>query len=113
MTKYFGVDLHIVQPPLPEGRGSQDELPSTERWCKVLPVEYSKKSSLGWWDVRQDLGLLREPTERDALIKVNGNGAKSEHADISENWWPGFGRWRLGAMMEDATIEFGEGEHWV
>jgi hypothetical protein len=101
VTKYLGIDLHLAQPPLPEGKGSQGELPGTDKWCKFLPVEYSKKASLGWWDMKQDPGLQREPTESDS------------QADIFENWWPGFGRWRLGSKMEDATVEFEVGEHWA
>lgn len=113
MTKYLGMDLHIVQPPLPEGKGSLGEIPGTDRWCKVFPLEYSKRTSLGWWDLRQDGGKEGEVTERDSLL-VNGD---SEHGEEQagtdfENWWPGFGRWRIGLKMEDATIYFNKGEHW-
>jgi hypothetical protein len=111
--KYFGIDLHLAQPPLPEGKGDMDELPGTDAWCKVLPVEHSKKASFGWWDIKQDMGLHGQATETDPLLKVNGNvEVGGKNVNVNENWWPGFGRWRLGTQMEDATVEFGSGEHW-
>lgn len=111
--KYVGMDLRVVQPPLPEGNGSQGELPGTDTWCLALPVQYSKKASLGWFDLKQDAGTKEEVTERDALSQEDGSGrVKVKENAISEHWWPGFGRWKLGVKMEDATIELGEGEHW-
>jgi hypothetical protein len=113
MAKYIGMDMHIVQPQLPEGKGSLGELTGTDRWCKVLPLEYNKKTSLGWWDLRQDGRNGAEVTEQDSLL-VNSDSEDSEERAGSnfENWWPGFGRWRIGLKMEDATIYFDEGEHW-
>jgi hypothetical protein len=113
MAKYLGMDLHIVQPPLPEGKGSLDELPGTDKWCKVLPLEYSKRASLGWWDLRQDVGKEENMTERDSLL-ANGDGERGgqQVGTGFENWWPGFGRWRMGIKLEDATISFPEGEYW-
>ncbi|TAQ84331.1 hypothetical protein B7494_g7339 [Chlorociboria aeruginascens] len=53
VAKYVRMDLSIVQPPLPSGQGSEDELPGTDQWCSVLPYQYSRKTSLGWWDLKQ------------------------------------------------------------
>jgi len=41
-----------------------------------------------------------------------GNDAEGIVESLSsyENWWPGGRRYRIGAMMEDATVVFGEGE---
>ncbi|PKS09644.1 hypothetical protein jhhlp_004263 [Lomentospora prolificans] len=94
---YLGVDPTLVQPPLPEGNNaSKKELPGTNRWCAIDPVQSSWKTRLGWFDLRQ---------ETDASGNVAG-GAQGE------NFWPGIGRWHLGIRMEDATIEFGEGRYW-
>jgi len=51
---------------------------------RIVPNQSSWKMSLGWWDLSQG----------------EGEG----------NWWPGGGRWRLGAVMKDATVLFPEGE---
>lgn len=113
MTKYLGLDLHVVQPPLPEGKSSLGELPGTEGWSKVFPLEYSSRTSLGWWDLRQDIPKGEEVTERDPLLGSGGDGGEGEQAGTGfENWWPGFGRWRIGLKMEDTTLFFDEGEHW-
>ena len=48
------------------------------------------------------------------FLFVNGDSEDGrEQAGTSfENWWPGFGRRRIGLKMEDATIYFDEGEQW-
>ena len=106
MAKYVGMDISLVQPPLPEGNRSLEELPGTQRWCQSLPLEYSKKASIGWWDLKQG-----EAGEDDPLLgraNDHGNGGGKGY----ENFWPGLGRWRIGMKMEDATIEFPEGKYW-
>lgn len=95
LLKYVGVDVTLVQPPLPEGHGSQGELPGTEQWCSIIPLEHSNKTSLGWFDIRQQ---AVEP----------GNGAADRH----ENFLPKLGRWHLGVRMDNADIEFPEGKYW-
>jgi hypothetical protein len=30
-----------------------------------------------------------------------------------ENFWPGWGRWRVGLWMKDAVLEFDEPETWA
>ncbi|EEY16277.1 conserved hypothetical protein [Verticillium alfalfae VaMs.102] len=89
-----GVDATLAQPtPAPLVRGSHGELPGTDRWCDVAPDQSSRRSSVGWFDLRQT----------DEQGNVVG-----EH----ENFWPGFWRWHLGVKMEDAEIGFGEGKYW-
>lgn len=88
--RYFGIDAHLVQPPLPEGKGSEGELAGSDKWCKIFPQQWSKKSCIGWYDMKQE----------------------GETRQGEENWWPDGGRWLFGMKMEDTEIVFGEGEHW-
>ncbi|KAG0649548.1 hypothetical protein D0Z07_3489 [Hyphodiscus hymeniophilus] len=106
LAKYVGLDISLVQPPLPEGKGSVTELPGTQKWCHSLPLEYSQKTSLGWWDLKQG-----EADEEEPLLE-RPDGLVNEGKSSYENFWPGMGRWRIGIMMEDATIEFPEGRYW-
>lgn len=105
LFKYVGLDLSLVQPPLPEGKGAPAELPGTKNWCKISPAQHSSKTSLGWWDLQR-----RESTELEPLLSREDGGASTSGG--YENWWPGIGRWRIGMKMEDATIIFPEGEYW-
>jgi len=91
--KYMGVDPTLVQPPLPEGDGSQGELPGTDRWCSISPGQSCRRASLGWFDIRQ-------ADEKGNLV--------GEH----ENFWPGLGRWQIGLKMENSDVTFAEPKHW-
>lgn len=91
-TKYLGLDIAVVQPPLPQGRSS--EVVGTERWCKCNITQYSPRTSVCWVDISQ----------RDENGELLG---------LFENFWPGLGRWHLGVRMDDATIEVPEGEFWT
>lgn len=104
--KYLGLDLSIVQPSLPEGKGMCGELPGAKRWCKMLALEYSSGTSWGWWDLGR-----KEGDERVPLLGDEGENRGREGGN--ENWWPGIGRWRVGMKMEDAMMEFEVGEHWL
>lgn len=107
-AKYVGLDLTLVQPPLPDGTASsQKELVGTQQWCEVMPLEWSRKTSLGWWDLKAG-----EATEEDALLGGDRSTGSGGSGTGYENWWPGIGRWRIGLMMEDAVIGFPEGERW-
>lgn len=105
-AKYVGWDLGLVQPPLPGGEGA--ELEGTEEWCKIAAVESSKKTSLGWFDLRQS----RDVDERAPLLQGDQVEHEGPGGNKYENFWPGLGRWRIGIKMEDAVIDFPEGEHW-
>lgn len=91
--KNIGMDISLVQPPLPEGGGSHSELPGTDRWCKILPVMSSPRAKLAWIDMSQ----------RDSEGALQ---AQYEH------FWPGLGQWQLGVKMEDCVLDFPEGTHW-
>lgn len=114
--KYFRLDISLVQPPLSRGNGRQGETPSTDKWCKILPLITSKKARVGWWDVKQDQRTRYDATEQDPLLSVNHVSAGETLAEgmysTEENWWPGLGRYRLGVSLEDADVVFGEGEFW-
>ncbi|TXT07519.1 hypothetical protein VHUM_03239 [Vanrija humicola] len=83
------LDMTLVQPPLPSGAAEEGDaaaLTGTDTWCKVLPYIYSPRARLGWIDLQQAGGGSFAPfTER---------------------------RWLVGAKLEDAVVEFGEGETW-
>jgi len=97
-----GLDIGLVQPPLPENaNASQGELPGTQRWCKIEPNQRTKNASLGWIDMRQSRGEGEKAT-----TTTSGQIAGCE------NFWPGMGRWQLAIKMEDADIDFGHGTYW-
>jgi len=104
-AKYVGLDLSLVQPPLPSAKSAQGELSGTDRWCSIMPGEHSRNASVGWWDLKQGGN-----TEEDTLIGNEGQGHQIKEG--YENWWPGSARWRFGLVMEDADIDFPEGEYW-
>lgn len=100
LAKLIGLDLTLVQPPLPNG--DVEELPGTDDWCSIMPFVSSRKTSLEWCDLKQKV------TEEDALLDVPPLDSPGGY----ENWWPGLNRWKLGLRMEDATVDFPAGEHW-
>lgn len=80
-----GVSSRAVHPPLPKGRGSQGELPGTDRWRIYTPIMSGKTSSLITIDIAQ--------------WSENEN-AVGEH----KNFWPEMGRWHIGVKMANATM---------
>ncbi|RDA93284.1 hypothetical protein CP533_2043 [Ophiocordyceps camponoti-saundersi (nom. inval.)] len=78
--QHLGVNITCVNPPLPAGNGSQDELPGTSSWCSWSPSLVCSKTDFAWFDIRQQ--------------------SEAKH----ENFWPGLGRWRLGIKMENARF---------
>ncbi|KAK7733679.1 hypothetical protein SLS53_008146 [Cytospora paraplurivora] len=88
---YFGVNTALVQPPVPQGKTK--ELVGTEQWCKCPLWQYSPKTHIGWFDLRQ----------RDEAGNLTA---------LFENFWPGLGRWQLGVRMDDTDFELPEGEYW-
>lgn len=93
-AKYIGMDTTLVQPPVPHGKPS--EVVGTEKWCRCIVAQQSRKSHVGWFDLSQ----------KDEKGKLNNGGL------LFENFWPGMGRWQLGIRMDDAKIEIPEGEFW-
>jgi hypothetical protein len=91
--KYIGIDITLVMPPLPAGNGSQGELPGTDRWCSMYPVARCSRTRLAIFDMSQ--------------ADESGN-VLADH----ENFWPGLGRWRVGVMMEKATLGLEHPETW-
>lgn len=95
VAQYARQDLRLAQPPLPSGPENAEELVGTDQWCRVMPYQFSSKTSLGWWDLKQDNIPENQGTENSL-----------------EHFWPGMGRWKIGAKMEDAVVEFPEPERW-
>ncbi|KAF6800972.1 hypothetical protein CSOJ01_12106 [Colletotrichum sojae] len=88
LVRFAGIDLTLVQPPVPEGDSAQGELVRSDRWCKFYPSISSSQTDAGWFDMKQD------------------------ESSKEENFWPGLGRWRLGMRMKNADISFENMEHW-
>ncbi|KAK0748411.1 hypothetical protein B0T21DRAFT_380249 [Apiosordaria backusii] len=91
----MGIDVSLVQPPLPENsQASQGELPGTSEWVKMGGYEQvSKRCKVMWADLNQ---------------KEDGEEGKGE-----DNFFPGLKRWNLGVVMEDGEANFVEGERWA
>lgn len=96
-ASWVGLDISLVQPPLPEGQGSEGELPGTEEWVKTMAVEKTWRAHAIWCDLKQDV-----PHDHDVP------GMKGR----TENFIPGLSRWCLGVRMDDTAIDFGMGERW-
>ncbi|PTB62588.1 hypothetical protein BBK36DRAFT_60611 [Trichoderma citrinoviride] len=85
---HLGFNTTLVMPPLPAGGGTYGELPSTSRWISLVTKQFCKRSTVGWYDVRQ-------PEEaRESLCGGSGN------------FLPWLGRWQVGLKMEDADLTF-------
>ncbi len=86
-------------------------MPGTDKWCKILPVEYSKDASIGWWDLRKSTAPSGSGEE-----ELTGNGAVTAEDSASHltfaDWSPGIAKWSLGLKMENATVVFDAGTHW-
>ncbi|RDW68407.1 hypothetical protein BP5796_09064 [Coleophoma crateriformis] len=111
-AKYLSMDLTLVQPPLKQiqdaGDGEVDGIGiGTEKWCQIMPFEKGQ-CKVGWWDM--DSG------ERKTNVSGDGDGigdvAEEDGYSKERFWWPGWGRWRFGAKMVDATVLFEEGKKW-
>ncbi|KAI0160228.1 hypothetical protein GGR57DRAFT_411544 [Xylariaceae sp. FL1272] len=94
--KYLGFESSLVQPPLPALPNSKlGELPGTDRWCRINPLQVTKRASVGWTDLSQK----NEKGEIATSVK-------------DENFWPDLGRWQLAVKLDDCEIGFGEGIYW-
>lgn len=96
LAKFVGIDLTVVQPPVPQGRGSQGELVGSDgnKWCRFVPTMASRRCEVGWFDLRQ-----------------YGEGVEGQEGEQGRergpvNFWPGMGRWQVGVKMLDADISF-------
>ncbi|PHH71019.1 hypothetical protein CDD83_5294 [Cordyceps sp. RAO-2017] len=88
---YLGFNTTVVMPPLPQGRGSQGELPGTDYWCSFVPNQYSRNTRVGWFDMAQQPASSAGDDDDDKPF---------------DNFWPGLGRWQLGFKMENAEVIF-------
>lgn len=80
--QWMGLGMLLVQPPLPQGVSDGGELVGTEEWVSVLP-QLRGGARLGWWD-------------------LGGDGER-------EGLWERMGKWKLGCVLEGATIDFPKG----
>ena len=86
---YLGLDVHLVQPPLPaSGQAGEEELTGSKGWLKSLLYLYSPNASPVWVDVQQPA---------DAGNASDDDGATKE-------WWPTIKPWGIGLWLRDATL---------
>jgi hypothetical protein len=109
-ARFFGVDTTLIHPPLPEGRGSLNELPGTDKWCSVKPGQSSRNCALGWFDISQQKSD-GQPSTGQGGAGAGAGGVDDQGASKYENFWPKLGRWQIGIKMDNAVITFGDPEH--
>ncbi|KAL9098179.1 MAG: hypothetical protein Q9163_006111 [Psora crenata] len=97
--RYLGLPTQFLQPPLPTGTPPEVEV-GTKTWLRGQPTIESKKCKVIWWDMRQppEDRQVANPGENEGGTLVKGEN----------NWWPGMGRWRLGMVCDEATLEIGK-----
>lgn len=98
LLKTIGMDLSLVQPPLPEGaQAASKELPGTgDEWVRMSDfVQHAKQTSVVWADLSQK------------------NETTGSSPDEFENFWPGLGRWHLAAKMDNGHADFQDGVKWT
>ena len=99
---YLGISTAVLQPPLPEGDPA-DVVVGTKDWKRSYPKLKTRTAKMVWIDMKQP------DKDRKAGESVNGPGEGAAGKGY-ENWWPGMGRWHLGMVCEDSTLELGEPE---
>ncbi len=105
MASYVGLDISLVQPPLPQG--DSPELCGTDDWKKSKPSFSSWKTRLVWFDMKQPRGKVETASEGDEEGDALLQGKRRD-----ENWWPGMRRWQIGLWLEDGKLALGESETW-
>ncbi|PHH89506.1 hypothetical protein CDD83_5878 [Cordyceps sp. RAO-2017] len=90
---YIGFNTSLVMPPLPQGRGSRNELPGTDHWRSVSPRIDTQRASLVMFDLAQ----------RNQQGEITGQ---------YENFWPGLKRRKVGLKLNDATLSFPVADEW-
>jgi hypothetical protein len=103
-------DIHLVQPPCPEGKSLNGELAGTDRWCAIMPIEKTWRAMLAWADMSQK----GDDSSKNAVgDEGEGEGEGEDSREkVEDNFWPGIGRWQLAVKLENADIEFGNGQYW-
>ena len=59
-----------------------------------------------------DLSQKKEGADEQDPLLGEQHSATEDTGVRYENFWPGLGRWRIGIKIEEAVVEFPEGEHW-
>ncbi|KJZ73016.1 hypothetical protein HIM_07588 [Hirsutella minnesotensis 3608] len=99
----LGFNTTVVMPPLPQGAGSQGELPGTDRWLSFVPHQYSRNTRVAWFDMAQAKGRPGLAAKAPGAADVDKGAADGDGPD---NFWPGLGRWQLGMVMKNADVVF-------
>ena len=88
VSPYLGLNVTLVQPPLPASeKAGQEEICGTERWARMLPLIECKSARLTWVDVEQP------------------DGESEEEVSVAK-WCPKIKPMKVGLSMEGASLDF-------
>ncbi|KAI9854001.1 MAG: hypothetical protein M1813_001592 [Trichoglossum hirsutum] len=94
---YVGMDVFLVQPPLPAGDKPGEEECGTTEWMGSMPYLYSSKARGMWVDAKsaKDSEAQGESGEQQPLLDTSE----------LESWWPESSKlWKIGLWLEEATL---------
>ncbi|KAI9677714.1 MAG: hypothetical protein M1829_002486 [Trizodia sp. TS-e1964] len=91
LVEACGVDMFLVQPPLPAGKAKEEC--GTQEWRKTKAVFSSPRMRGMWVDLN--------------ARAVGGGEAQALLGGGEEGWWPEIRPWAMGLWLEDVTLEFG------
>jgi hypothetical protein len=88
---YLGVDVTLVQPPLPAGE--TDELCGTDKWARTVPLVECKNARWAWVEAEQP------------------EGGGEEEIEVA-SWWPKIKPWKVAMCLENSKLEFPVPDVW-
>ncbi|EME81770.1 uncharacterized protein MYCFIDRAFT_138667 [Pseudocercospora fijiensis CIRAD86] len=96
----LGVNVTLVQPPVPQGQDVYGAMVGTQTAKSVVPGQSSDKTTAGTINLSQAGGDGEE------------TGFNAVGDEYYPNFWPGLLSTNVGLRMEDATITFSEPVVW-
>ncbi|KAI9714577.1 MAG: hypothetical protein M1812_006382 [Candelaria pacifica] len=97
LCPWLGLNVHLVQPPLPaSSKAGEEILCGTDEWKKLLPYMATNKARGMWVDVKESKVREQEVGESQALLGGKGN----------EGSFPDVKPWKIGLWLEEVTLVF-------